>query len=100
MILDDCWSVGRNASANNSLIPDPAKFPRGMTAVADDIHSLDLGFGMYSSAGRYTCGLYDGSLGYEEVDAKNWADWGVDYLKYDNCFNEGQAGNQMLSEAR
>ncbi|KAK0099641.1 hypothetical protein ONS96_008140 [Cadophora gregata f. sp. sojae] len=100
VVLDDCWSVGRNASNNNSLIADPEKFPRGMAAVADDIHQLGLGFGMYSSAGLYTCGGYAGSLGYEKVDAKTWAEWGVDYLKYDNCYNEGQAGDQKISEAR
>jgi len=100
VILDDCWSVGRNASNNNCLIADPEKFPRGMAAVADDIHALGLGFGMYSDAGRYTCGKYAGSLGYEEVDAHTWASWGVDYLKYDNCYNEGQAGNQQISHAR
>ena len=54
VVLDDCWSAGRNASANNSLIHNDVKFPRGMAAVADDIHALDLGFGMYSDAGRYT----------------------------------------------
>lgn len=100
VVLDDCWSVGRNASNNNSLIADPEKFPRGMAAVAEDIHELGLGFGMYSSAGKYTCGGYAGSLGYEEVDANTWAEWGVDYLKYDNCYNEGQAGDQKTSESR
>lgn len=53
-----------------------------MTAVADSMHELGLGFGMYSDAGRYTCGQYEGSLGHEEIDAKTWASWGVDYLKY------------------
>ena len=55
---------------------------------------------MYSDAGKYTCGGYAGSLGYEEIDAKTFASWGVDYLKYDNCYNMGQAGNQMISSAR
>jgi len=55
-----------------------------MAAVADDIHALGLKFGMYSDAGRYTCGGYEGSLGHEEVDAQTFASWGVDYLKYDN----------------
>jgi len=100
VVLDDCWSVGRNASANNSLVADPEKFPRGMKAVADDMHDLGLGFGMYSSAGKYTCGGYAGSLGFEEIDAKTWASWGVDYLKYDNCYNEGQAGTQLISYQR
>lgn len=100
VILDDCWSTGRNASNNNSLIADAKKFPRGMAGVADELHALGLGFGMYSDAGKYTCGGYAGSLGYETVDAKTFAGWGVDYLKYDNCFNEGQAGNQLISYTR
>lgn len=53
---------------------------------------------MYSDAGKYTCGGYAGSLGYETVDANTFASWGVDYLKYDNCYNEGQAGNQLISK--
>jgi alpha-galactosidase len=100
VILDDCWSAGRNASNNNSIIPDPTKFPRGMAAVADDLHAIGLGFGMYSDAGKYTCGGYAGSLGYETVDANTFASWRVDYLKYDNCYNEGQAGNQLISYTR
>ncbi|ORY55287.1 glycoside hydrolase family 27 protein [Pseudomassariella vexata] len=100
VVLDDCWSNGRDASANNSLIVDTEKFPRGMAAVADDIHELGLKFGMYSSAGVYTCGRFAGSLGYEEVDANSWAEWGVDYLKYDNCYNSGEAGTQKLSHDR
>jgi alpha-galactosidase len=71
-----------------------------MAAVADRLHALGLGFGMYSDAGKYTCGGYSGSLGYETVDANTFASWGVDYLKYDNCYNMGQAGNQQISEAR
>jgi alpha-galactosidase len=100
VILDDCWSIGRNASNNNSLVANPKKFPNGMAAVADNLHALGLGFGMYSDAGKYTCGGYAGSLGYETVDANTWASWGVDYLKYDNCYNEGYAGNQQISSAR
>ncbi|PMD43670.1 glycoside hydrolase family 27 protein [Hyaloscypha variabilis F] len=100
VILDDCWSVGRNASNNHSLIADPKKFPNGMAAVANKLHALGLGFGMYSDAGKYTCGGYAGSLGYETVDANTFASWGVDYLKYDNCYNMGQAGNQLISSTR
>jgi len=100
VILDDCWSAGRNASNNNSLVADPVKFPNGMAAVADALHEIGLGFGMYSDAGKYTCGGFAGSLGYETVDANTFASWGVDYLKYDNCYNEGQAGNQLISYTR
>jgi alpha-galactosidase len=73
VILDDCWSVGRDAATNNSLIPNPQKFPQGMAAVADAVHALDLGFGMYSSAGKFTCGGFPGSLGFETIDAETWA---------------------------
>ena len=100
VILDDCWSAGRDASAGNSLIANSTKFPNGMAAVADNLHALGLGFGMYSSAGKYTCGGYAGSQGFETVDANTFASWGVDYLKYDNCYNKGQAGNQLLSYTR
>lgn len=71
-----------------------------MAAVGEDLHALGLGFGMYSDAGKYTCGGYAGSLGYETIDANTFAGWGVDYLKYDNCYNEGQAGAQLISYSR
>lgn len=98
VILDDCWSNGR--FDNGSLKPDFAKFPNGMAAIADKMHSLGLGYGMYSDAGKYTCGQYEGSLGHETIDANTFASWGVDYLKYDNCYNEGQSGNRNISFER
>lgn len=76
------------------------KFPKGMTIVGEQLHALGLSFGMYSDAGSMTCAGYAGSLGYEEIDAQTFADWGVDYLKYDNCFNEGEAGSQLISRDR
>ena len=97
-MLDDCWSAGR--TPNGTLIANPIKFPNGMADVADKLHSMGLGFGMYSSAGTYTCGGYAGSLGYEDIDAKTFASWGVDYLKYDNCFNEGQTGTPLITYNR
>ncbi|KAH8112695.1 alpha-galactosidase/alpha-n-acetylgalactosaminidase, partial [Phellopilus nigrolimitatus] len=98
VVQDDCWSVGRNASG--ALTPDPSKFPHGIAYVADGLHQMGLGFGIYSDAGALTCGLRAGSLGYETIDAQTWAAWGVDYLKYDNCFNEGQSGTPLLSYTR
>ncbi|CUS25239.1 LAQU0S45e00144g1_1 [Lachancea quebecensis] len=95
VILDDCWSGGR--SENGSLFPHPEKFPNGMKHVADRLHKQDLLFGMYSSAGEYTCAGYSGSLGYEETDANSFASWDVDYLKYDNCYNRGQFGTPEAS---
>lgn len=74
-----------------------SKFPRGLVPLITDIHALGFQFGMYSSAGILTCAQYAGSLGYEQIDAETFASWGVDYLKYDNCYNQGQSGVQKLS---
>ncbi|KAK9489514.1 glycoside hydrolase superfamily [Lipomyces doorenjongii] len=98
IVLDDCWSVGRDGKGN--LQYDPEKFPRGMKYVADQLHSMGYLFGMYSDAGSYTCANYAGSLGYEEQDAKTFASWEIDYLKYDNCFNEGLCGTPKISADR
>ena len=68
-----------------------------MAHVADRIHALGMKFGMYSSAGIFTCAKYPGSLGYEQKDADAFASWGADYLKYDNCFNQGQSGTAQVS---
>lgn len=68
---------------------DPVRFAGGMKDVGDYIHSKNLSFGIYSSAGTKTCGGYPGSLGFEAEDAMSYASWGVDYLKYDNCYNKG-----------
>ncbi|KAF2466516.1 glycoside hydrolase [Lindgomyces ingoldianus] len=95
IVLDDCWSIGRNESGY--LIPNPLKFPNGMKYIADKLHSMGMKFGMYSSAGVFTCGRYPGSLGFEQQDADLWASWDVDYLKYDNCFNQGQSGTPQIS---
>jgi alpha-galactosidase len=98
VVLDDCWSAGR--TSNGTLIANSTRFPNGMAHVADQIHRLGMGFGMYSSAGTMTCARYAGSLGYEEIDAQTFANWGVDYLKYDNCFNEGQSGTPQITYNR
>ena len=85
--IDDCWMLA-DRDANGHMIPDPVAFPSGMKALGDYIHSLGLNYGIYSSAGTLTCQSRAGSLNFEDIDAKDWASWGVDYLKYDNCFNE------------
>lgn len=83
---------------NEELIFIPEyKFPSGIKSIVDKIHALGFKFGMYSSAGVLTCGRFPGSLGYEQKDADLWAEWGVDYLKYDNCYNQGQSGTPKLS---
>ncbi|KAL8695410.1 MAG: hypothetical protein Q9224_003408, partial [Gallowayella concinna] len=96
VILDDCWQ-NMERGPNGSLVANSTKFPDGMKAVADKIHDMGLLFGMYSSAGMYTCAQFPASLGHETRDAQTFADWGVDYLKYDNCYNQGQEGTSKLS---
>ena len=98
VILDDCWSAGR--TANGTLQPNMTRFPNGMGYVADKLHGMGLMFGMYSSAGLYTCAKYTASLGREVQDANTFASWGVDYLKYDNCYNEGQSGTSLITYNR
>ncbi|MEV0614344.1 NPCBM/NEW2 domain-containing protein [Nonomuraea sp. NPDC050404] len=85
--IDDCWSL-RERGPDGRLVPDPAKFPNGIKGVADYVHGKGLKLGIYGDAGTKTCAGYPGSLGHEEIDAQTWADWGVDYLKYDNCNNQ------------
>ena len=86
--IDDCWQVGRDA--NGKIIVDSIKFPNGIKHLADYIHGKGLKFGIYSDAGTHTCGGRPGSKGYEMEDAESYADWTVDYLKYDWCNTEGQ----------
>src|SRR5947209_11334323 len=81
--IDDCWQVSRDPSAN--IVADPQRFPHGIKAVGDYIHSLGLKFGVYSDAGSKTCAGRPGGLGHEYHDAVQYAAWGVDYLKYDWC---------------
>jgi alpha-galactosidase len=100
IVIDDCWQVGRDSLGK--IIPDPERFPSGMKALGDYIHSLGLKFGIYSCAGSKTCQGRPGSRGYQYQDARTYAEWGVDYLKYDWCYNEGQnaeAAYQTMSDA-
>lgn len=98
ILIDDCWQQrGRNAT-DNTIPPDPIKFPNGMKEVVDYIHSKGLKAGIYSSAGTKTCAGYPGSLTYEFIDAQQFADWGFDYLKYDNCYQTGQSSLQRYSD--
>ena len=83
VVIDDCWQTGRDASGN--IIVDAERFPAGMKALGDYIHSKGLKFGIYSDAGRLTCGKRPGGYGHEYQDARKYAEWGVDYLKYDWC---------------
>ncbi len=87
VVIDDCWHGERDE--DGFIQPHPERFPSGMRALADYIHSLGLKFGIYSCAGYKTCAGYPGSRGYEYQDALQYARWGVDYLKYDWCYTEG-----------
>ncbi|MFL6054953.1 MAG: NPCBM/NEW2 domain-containing protein [Actinoallomurus sp.] len=98
--LDDCWAE-RNRDANGDLVPNKTRFPNGIRAVADYVHSKGLKLGIYSSAGTLTCAnSMPGALGHEEQDARTWASWGVDYLKYDNCNNQGVDAIQRYTKMR
>lgn len=79
--IDDTWEGQRDA---NGVIQTNSKFP-DMKALADYVHSKGLKLGIYSSPGPETCAGYTGSYGHEEQDAKTWAAWGIDYVKYDLC---------------
>jgi alpha-galactosidase len=85
--IDDCW-LTHSRDAQGRLVPDPVKFPDGIKGTADYVHSKGLKLGIYEDAGTATCAGYPGSLGHETTDAQSFADWGVDYLKYDNCNNK------------
>jgi len=84
--IDDCWHGKRDSLG--FIQPDPERFPSGMKALSDYIHSKGLKFGIYSDAGWNTCGGKPGSRGYEFQDAMQYAKWGIDYLKYDWCNTE------------
>ncbi len=85
LVIDDCWSE-RERDENKRLVPDKKKFPNGMKAVSDYIHKKGLKFGMYTCAGVRTCAGYPGSYQHEFIDAATFAEWGVDFLKYDFCY--------------
>ena len=88
VVIDDCWQVKRDA--DGTIVADPGRFPSGIKALGDYVHSKGLLFGIYSDAGSLTCEGRPGSRGYEFQDARTYASWGVDYLKYDWCHAERQ----------
>ena len=96
VLIDDCWMKTKREK-NGRLEADPVKFPKGMKHLTDEIHKLGLKAGIYNSAGTMTCAGFPGSLDHEEIDAKTWAEWGFDYLKYDNCYSQGRFGTPKLS---
>jgi alpha-galactosidase len=100
VVIDDCWQVERDQSGN--IVADAKRFPAGIKALADYVHSLGLKFGIYSDAGSMTCAKRPGSLGHEYQDALQYASWGVDYLKYDWCnttTQDAQAAYALIRNA-
>jgi alpha-galactosidase len=98
IVIDDCWQVSRDPAGK--IVADAERFPSGMKALADYIHSKGLKFGLYSDAGTGTCQGRPGSHGYEEIDAKTYAEWGVDYLKYDWCRAENLKQQEAYATMR
>ena len=98
IVIDDCWQISRDK--DGYIIADAAKFPSGIKALADYIHSKGLKFGIYSCGGRLTCQKRPGGAGYEAKDAQRYAEWGVDYLKYDWCNSEGMTSQVQYSTMR
>lgn len=100
IIIDDCWQVSRDGNGN--IVADPKRFPSGIKALADYVHSKGLKFGIYSDAGTKTCAGRPGSRGHEYQDALQYAAWGVDYLKFDWCntgTEDAQTAYTTMSDA-
>lgn len=100
IVIDDCWQVARNE--DGEIVVDKERFPNGMKYLADYVHSKGLKFGIYSDAGTKTCQGRPGGRGYEFQDARTYARWGVDYLKYDWCnttTQNAQASYTMMRDA-
>ncbi len=105
VIVDDCWQASTRA-ADGSLVADPVRFPHGMAALGAQIHALGLRFGIYQSPGEQTCAELAGNIpgatgarGHETQDARTFAAWGVDYLKYDWCSPDGTVADQARTFA-
>lgn len=96
--IDDCWHGQRDSLG--FIHPDPTRFPSGIKALADYVHSKGLKIGIYSDAGWQTCGGKPGSRGYEFQDAITYASWGIDYLKYDWCNTEGLTPEEAYKTMR
>ena len=87
VVIDDCWQVSRDSKG--VIVADASRFPHGIKALADYVHSKGLRFGIYTDAGTKTCQGRPGSYGYEDLDARTYAEWGVDYVKEDWCNASG-----------
>uniref|UniRef100_T1GC27 Alpha-galactosidase n=1 Tax=Megaselia scalaris TaxID=36166 RepID=T1GC27_MEGSC len=93
VIIDDCWLEPERDNQTGRLVPDRKRFPNGMKAVADYIHSRGLKFGLYEDYGTHTCGGYPGVIDHMQLDAQTFAEWEVDYVKLDGCYAEPDTMN-------
>ena len=84
--VDDCWARA-TLDADGALVPDPATFPHGLEPVVAHVHARGLKFGIYADRGFRTCAFRPGSKGHEALHARQFAEWGVDYLKHDGCYS-------------
>lgn len=98
IVIDDCWQVSRDETGE--IVVDKDRFPHGMKYVADYVHSKGLKFGIYSCAGSRTCAGRPGGLGHEYQDARTYAAYGVDYLKYDWCNSSTQEAKSSYANMR
>jgi len=101
IVLDDTWSA-KDRNAAGDLVADPVKFPHGMKALGDYLHARGFKFGIYNCAGATTCAGFPGGRGHEFQDARLYASWGVDYLKYDWCDHgtaNGPESYHIMSDA-
>ena len=98
--IDDCWQVER--FENGTIQPDPVRFPSGMKALADYAHSKGMKFGVYTAKGSVTCQRRPGAYKHEKTDAQSYCDWGLDYLKNDDCggatWNVGNTSWKLFTE--
>jgi len=99
--IDDCWAAPERDPRTGRLTAHPERFPHGIAWLADYVHTRGLKLGIYTSAGTQTCArTMPGGLDHEEIDAQTFADWGVDYLKYDNCNNAGRPAIERYTKMR
>ncbi|HCS56564.1 MAG TPA: glycoside hydrolase family 27 protein, partial [Gordonia polyisoprenivorans] len=103
VVVDDCW-MAPDRNAGGQLVADPVRFPSGMAALADYVHARGLKFGIYAGAREKTCaqfgGTYPGTTGsggHELTDARTFASWGADFVKYDWCSGDSAHDDQVAS---
>ena len=96
VVIDDGWSERERDPRTRKLVPSGEKFPGGISALAGKLHQMGLKLGIYSCAGVMTCARYPGSFGFEFLDAQTFAEWGVDFLKYDFCHKPESANGPLL----